>query len=113
MPLSLKSTVIDAKSPADLARFWSEALNYELHIDDDSWAWLTDSTGTQRLSFQFEREPKSASNRLHLDIQADDVDTEVERLSKLGATVKKKYPDPQEYLVVMQDPEGNEFCVFS
>ena len=32
---------------------------------------------------------------------------EVSRLGELGATVVRNYPR----LTVMQDPEGNEFCV--
>ena len=32
---------------------------------------------------------------------------EVERLIALGATVVERYDD----ITVMQDPEGNEFCV--
>jgi hypothetical protein len=35
------------------------------------------------------------------------VDDEVQRLVGLGATVLR----PGEDLVVIQDPEGNEFCV--
>jgi predicted enzyme related to lactoylglutathione lyase len=41
------------------------------------------------------------------------VDAEVERLSQLGATVKKEFREPKETVIVMQDPEGNEFCVCS
>ena len=63
-------------------------------------------------------EPKTAKNRLHLDLRvagegsADQrwsrITDEVERLVSAGAR-------PLEYVdghhVVMADPEGNEFCV--
>ncbi|WP_405057957.1 VOC family protein [Kribbella sp. NBC_01505] len=66
-------------------------------------------------------EPKVVKNRLHLDIKValglsgDDrrtaIDAEVERLTGLGATVVRRADEPDGYLVVMGDPESNEFCV--
>jgi len=77
--------------------------------------------------------PKPDKNRLHLDLNISGgrkvpleervkrVDAEVERILGLGATKQRvgeeidMYDlvrvDPGEYWVVMQDPEGNEFCV--
>ena len=53
-------------------------------------------------------EGKVAKNRVHLDLRAPwSVDKEVQLLIGLGATVVR----PGEDLVVMQDSEGNEFCV--
>jgi hypothetical protein len=82
-----------------------------------------DETGP-RIYFQRVPEGKIAKNRLHLDLNVGPgtaapleerqrvVDTEVDRLKSLGATIFKPGGVEQgEYLVVMQDPEGNEFCV--
>jgi hypothetical protein len=45
---------------------------------------------------------------VHFDLRAPGaVAAEVSRLEKLGATVVRTHPG----LVLMQDPEGNEFCV--
>jgi len=53
-------------------------------------------------------EAKAAKNRMHFDLRAPGaVAAEVSRLEKLGATVVRSHP----HLTVMQDPEGNEFCV--
>jgi len=48
--------------------------------------------------------------RLHLDLYTEDQEAEVERLLRLGA---KRYraPEPGEDFVVLEDPEGNLFCV--
>ena len=46
-------------------------------------------------------------SRVHLDIETDDIPAEVERLTKLGATVV----DRLERWVVMQAPTGQRFCV--
>jgi len=45
---------------------------------------------------------------MHFDLRAPGaVAAEVTRLEKLGATVVRRYPAH----AVMQNPEGNEFCV--
>jgi hypothetical protein len=67
-------------------------------------------------------EPKTAKNRMHLDINIADrggtpqerrsqVDAEVERLEGLGATRMSSFDEPEGVWTVMLDPEGNEFCV--
>lgn len=66
-------------------------------------------------------EAKAGKNRLHLDIKvapgldADarrvKIDDEAVRLSALGATVAITMDEPDGYHLIMQDPEGNEFCL--
>ena len=58
-------------------------------------------------------------NRLHLDlITAGSLDFEVARLVEAGASVIETREDPDsldnpDTWTVMNDPEGNEFCVTS
>ena len=53
-------------------------------------------------------EGKTAKNRMHFDLRAPGpVAAEVVRLEELGATVVRR----TSVTLVMQDPEGNEFCV--
>jgi predicted enzyme related to lactoylglutathione lyase len=56
-------------------------------------------------------ESKTAKNRMHVDLVADDREAEVDRLVGLGA---KRLADQAEFglrWTVLADPEGNEFCV--
>jgi hypothetical protein len=58
-------------------------------------------------------DPKVAKNRMHLDIETPDIETEATRVEALGAT---RVQDDQihehgTHWVLMADPEGNEFCV--
>ncbi|MFG2750346.1 VOC family protein [Streptomyces xanthophaeus] len=78
-----------------------------------------------RIWFQQVPEPKTGKNRLHLDLKVgggrdvpialriERVDATVARLTAAGATVQRvmDVPDMPYYAVVLQDPEGNEFCV--
>jgi hypothetical protein len=134
----------DSADPAAHAAFWAEALHYVTQPPPagfDSWdaaldAWqvpveqrndraaLVDPDGAgPRLFFQKVPEPKTAKNRVHLDLRAaaghpperrsDVLEAECTRLVGLGARrVRRLEPDGvNEVCIVMQDPEGNEFCL--
>lgn len=64
-----------------------------------------------RMLFQNEPTPKTAKNRLHLDLHADNRDETVEKLTKLGARrLWEASVGPMSW-VTMADPDGNELCV--
>ncbi|MFC4517314.1 VOC family protein [Streptomyces ehimensis] len=68
----------------------------------------------RRLLFQDVPEGKSGKNRLHIDVHSEpgDLDKVVDRLEGLGATrVHEVDKGPAGHWWIMQDPEGNEFCV--
>jgi predicted enzyme related to lactoylglutathione lyase len=58
-------------------------------------------------------EDKVAKNRMHLDIDTDDIEAEAARLEGLGATRVAAQPlhEHGTSWILMADPEGNEFCV--
>lgn len=125
---ALSDIVVDCARPANLARFWAAALDgYQVApYDDEELARLrsmgihdveddptvlvepVDGTGP-RLWFQQVPEAKQAKNRVHLDLRTDDFDAELGRLLQLGARTADR-PGPAD-LVVLHDPEGNEFCL--
>ena len=68
----------------------------------------------RRILFQQVPEPKTAKNRLHIDVHAgaEGRDAVVARLAGLGANrVVERDQGPAGHWWVMTDPEGNEFCV--
>jgi hypothetical protein len=124
---SIKDVVVDCAHPAALARFWAQVLDgyavapydqAELDrlrangIDDpeDDPTVLVEATpGRPRFFFVLVPEPKTVKNRLHFDLRADDPAAEVIRLVGLGARVTAE----QDRLTVLEDPEGNEFCLLN
>jgi hypothetical protein len=74
-----------------------------------------------RLFFQRVPEPKTIKNRVHLDVNTsagvpresrrEHLASEAARLTGLGATTGRTVEEPTGYHIVMQDPEGNEFCL--
>ncbi|MEV0651113.1 VOC family protein [Phytomonospora sp. NPDC050363] len=131
---------LDCADASLLAEFWKTALGYvdepppppfatreewlaSFDEDDeaDGGAWLCDPEGRgPRLSILRVPEPKTAKNRLHMDIRvlrdADPavtwrrVKAEAARLVAAGGGVLR---EEDGHHIVMADPEGNEFCVAS
>ena len=101
----------------------------EQGIPEDRWndaSAVVDPDGRgPRLYFQKVPEAKTVKNRVHLDLNISGglsatpdaqerrrkVDAEVERLLGLGATRLRAAEELGQYWVVLQDVEGNEFCV--
>ena len=117
----------DAADPHRLAAFWAAALGYvaEPGYDDPDGASIVDPDGeAPAIGWLRVGEPKSAKNRLHIDIRPagkppwDPAERErlirekVDQLVRLGGTqVREESYDGAFGHVVMLDPEGNEFCV--
>ena len=91
--------------------------------DFNSMSAVVDPDGKgPRLLFQRVPEGKSAKNRVHLDLNVgiprDDaqasrtrVKEAAERLEGLGAAKLREAEERGEFWIVMQDIEGNEFCL--
>jgi predicted enzyme related to lactoylglutathione lyase len=88
------------------ARFWSEALKLAVRPaanQDPLYRILATAPDQVHLEVQ----QVSHESRVHLDIETDDIEAEVQRLEKLGArrigALKSWY--------VMEAPTGQRFCV--
>ena len=110
MPAFIKSVTFDCTDALRLAEFWAEALGSNVDEDATTEKAYVEAPGWGGPSMWFNAvpEPKIAKNRMHLDLRAPGpLSDEVRRLTDLGASVRQHGSD----LVVMADPEGNEFCV--
>jgi hypothetical protein len=64
-----------------------------------------------RVLLQLTNDDKVAKNRMHLDIETDDVEAELQRLETLGASRHDHQQERGYDFWVLLDPWGNEFCV--
>lgn len=106
--------VLDCRDPQGLAPFWEGALGYvRLSAVENYVVLVPRGDRGPKLLLQKVPEPKSGKNRMHLDIVTPTVEQVVARLEQLGA--KRISPgivaEHGSHWVVMNDPEGNEFCV--
>jgi catechol 2,3-dioxygenase-like lactoylglutathione lyase family enzyme len=111
---TIGSIVIRCYEFEKMLAFWKEALHY-VHTEpvEGGWVILRDPEGSgPNVSLDQISERRSGKrSRLHLDLYSTDQHGEVERLVKLGAT---RYPwryKPHDDFVVLEDPDGNLFCV--
>ena len=111
--LRIGSVVLNCKDFEKTYTFWKEALGYvtrEEHPTPDFVILRDPSGASPNVSVQETDELKFGRNRMHLDLYATDQKAEVERLTKLGATIHR-LPEGDEDYVIMADPEGKLFCV--
>jgi predicted enzyme related to lactoylglutathione lyase len=105
---------LDCRDPLQLGAFWSEALGLVAESEGDYLLLRGDGrrSGLQGFTLQRVPESKVVKNRMHFDLVVTEVAVEVARLEQLGATIIAREAEPTAYeIVVMGDPEGNEFCV--
>ena len=136
------SLTMDAADPLALGEFWAFALGYvrepppapHATWEETLTAWglpterwndanaIVDPDGVgPRIFIQKVAEPKTAMNRLHIDVRvsssAQQKDREgmrakADQLVAAGATLVSVFDEEfTGHWIVMLDPEGNEFCV--
>ena len=107
------SIVIHCHEFDRMVAFWQDALHYVPRGPvAGGWAVLRDPTGRgPNISFQARDRRAGRRSWLHLDLYTTARNQEVERLLGLGA---KRYPwryRPGSDFIVLEDPDGNLFCV--
>ncbi len=114
MALQIGNLAFDCDDVLKVAQFWSAAVDRPL--DPGSSTEFASIGGADAArhdpAWYFEKVPehKTAKNRMHLDL-IDPDPAGVERLVNLGATIVARHSLGRHSWTVMQDPEGNEFCI--
>jgi hypothetical protein len=112
--MKIGSIVIRCYEFDKMLAFWSAALHYvPREAPKDGWVVLRDPEGKgPNLSLDRVSERRTGKrSRLHLDLYTGNQLAEVERLLDAGAS---RYPwryRPHDDFVVLEDPDGNLFCV--
>ncbi|MEU1467873.1 VOC family protein [Streptomyces sp. NPDC005761] len=114
MAVSFYSIVVNTHDLPALARFWCGVLDWKVLFEaEDEIVIGADKHALPGITFVPVTDAKTTFNRLHIDLAPDDLDTEVERITGLGARRADVGQPADVSWVVLEDPEGNEFCVLS
>jgi hypothetical protein len=116
MPARVANVALDCDDVLKVAQFWSKALDRPLDAGASREFASIGGTDAARIevAWYFNRVagPKQAKNRLHIDLVDPDPNA-VDELVRSGATIVDKHrlsPGGHQW-TVLQDPEGNEFCI--
>jgi predicted enzyme related to lactoylglutathione lyase len=118
MPSHVFNVTFDCHDSRRVAEFWSAVTGYPIERVDmpgnPFWVATPSDGRWPRLVFVTVPEGKTVKNRVHLDLMPEDGQQarEVARFCALGASIvdDRRELEPGGW-VVLQDPEGNEFCV--
>ncbi|WP_410638879.1 VOC family protein [Amycolatopsis sp. lyj-346] len=118
MACRITELVLDCRDPDRLAEFWCAVLGYEvIGHEPDGLALGPAGTrfgdGPPTLILAQTDDTRRGKLPLHIDVSPAGVDqqTELARLTALGARPADVGQTGEESWVVLQDPEGNEFCL--
>lgn len=103
----LGNVIIDCQTD-DLGReaeFWSAALGGSIgrQSEDERYIDVNSDSADPQVILQKVEHP----SRIHIDIETDDIEAEVQRLEALGASVVER----MERWTVMEAPSKHRFCV--
>ena len=113
-------TVLSARDPVVLARFYSALLGWEIGRETPEWVTIGMPGTTHYLAFAIDEHheppvwpsrPGEPMMQLHLDVGVTDVDQATAEAVSLGAVVAAH--QPQDDVRVLLDPAGHPFCLYS
>jgi catechol 2,3-dioxygenase-like lactoylglutathione lyase family enzyme len=118
MAVQLSELVLQCRDPETLARFWCEVLGFEVldSADEDIEIGPSSGFGGVQPTLIFERSNEDRPRgRLHFDVNPLGTDraSEVARILAAGGSHADIGQTGEEPWTVLQDPEGNVFCVLN
>lgn len=113
MTLTLSMVTFDTTDALALSHWWAEQTGAEVLEENDGWFVLIRLPSGQRVSFQKVDDPTPGKNRIHLDLETDDLKAETARLIEAGAELLDTQTMGDFSWHVFADPQGNQFCVAS
>jgi hypothetical protein len=112
-PSRLSGITVDCVDPKVLAAFWSALLDRQVTVPLPGWLRLGTRGGTDPvINFQPVPEPKQGKARIHLDLVVEDIEVGAAAVIRLGGrSMDERHDYAEGVVMVMADPEGNEFCL--
>ncbi len=117
----ISHTTVDCANAYELSEWWKQLLGYVDLPDDPNEpghveCLIQRPDGGHQLLFIEVPDAKQVKNRLHFDLRPEERtrDEEIAWALSIGATQFEDHRDihgPGTGWVVLQDPEGNEFCI--
>ena len=116
-PARLDNLVLDSVDPEAIAPFWCSLLGVEVvdRLNDGQFIELgTPERGGVAIILQRVPEAKDGKNRMHVDLEIEDLDEATAEIERLGGRWRDGHTHDSFGFRWrnMADPQGNEFCIF-
>ena len=111
--IRLQEVVIDCNDPASLVEFWADVFGAEPVVRDETWAYVDAPNTRIRIAFQRVPEAKTVKNRVHLDVEVDDIpaETRTRHRASARACTARRWKTTRVRSRSCSTPKGNEFCL--
>lgn len=110
----ITTVIVNSERPDVLVAFWSGFFRTEVQFSEAGITWLRPSVeGGVNVGIQQVERKLGTHTETHLDIEVDDLDGAQAVAEELGGALVavNRLGNGFEWRV-MQDPDGNEFCIF-
>jgi predicted enzyme related to lactoylglutathione lyase len=112
------AVTVDCDDTRRVADFWAALLDADViepGADRPGWRRLQPrGSDGPFINFQPVEQPKVGKVRIHLDVLVDDLEAGVGQVVAFGGTdTGSREQLPRGQIAVVQDPEGNEFCLLA
>jgi predicted enzyme related to lactoylglutathione lyase len=115
MPFAFRNVAIDCNDLERMTEFWSAMTGFEKVWGNDQYNFLQHPDGRRPgIVMQKVPEPVTAKTRIHVDLDAvaaEDEGAAIQEAVDLGATVVAQHHELNVNWTVLNDPEGNVFCI--
>ncbi len=103
--------IINATASEKLAKFWSIVTGRELGDVSPPYIDLPSTNNEDGVTISIQQVPDQESLGMHIDIVVDDIDEAIQQIIDLGGKLVEEKSEGNWRWVVMQDPDGNRFCL--
>lgn len=107
----IRTIVIDCIDVEASAKFWGTLLGMEVAGRLDEYLFFEDFAPGLRVTLQQVDRVTADKSPIHFDLVPEDGERFLALAADLGATTVAHVDHPEYRLVVLADPDGNEFCV--
>lgn len=103
--------IINSTDSKESAKFWSAVTGRELGDVSPPYIDLPSTNNEDGVTISIQQVPDQESLGMHIDIVVDDIDEAIQQIVDLGGKLVEERSEGNWRWVVMQDPDGNRFCL--
>ena len=103
--------IVNSTDSKESAKFWSAVTGRELGDVSPPYVDLPSTKNEDEVTISIQQVPDKESLGMHIDIVVNDIDEAIQQITALGGGLVQEKTEGNWRWVVMQDPDGNRFCL--